>query len=77
RAGGTIVLVVQRMAALAAALVFAWPRSGVAAPPGAASMGPEVPAASRPRPWLVRASLLGIVCQGIFALYYLGVRYGG
>ena len=42
-----------------------------------AVLGPEVPAASRPRPWLVRASLLGIVCQGIFALYYLGVRYGG
>jgi Mn2+/Fe2+ NRAMP family transporter len=42
-----------------------------------AVLAPEVPTQSRPRPWLIRASLFGIVCQAAFALYYLGVRYGG
>jgi len=33
--------------------------------------GPEVPAAARPRPWLVAASIVGIVAQAAFAVYYL------
>ncbi len=37
----------------------------------------EVPLDKRPRPWLIKASLLGILCQVAFALYYLSVRYGG
>lgn len=37
---------------------------------------PEVPVEARPAPWLRTASLLGIVIQAGFALYYLGLRYG-
>lgn len=41
-----------------------------------AVLGAEVPPQFRPRPWLVVASWAGILCQGLFALYYLWVRYG-
>lgn len=41
-----------------------------------AVLGAEVDPSSRPRPWLIKASILGIVAQGVFALYYLSVRYG-
>jgi Mn2+/Fe2+ NRAMP family transporter len=35
----------------------------------------EVPVESRPRPWLVNASWVGIGLQGAFALYFLYLRY--
>ena len=38
--------------------------------------GDEVPVALRPRPWLTRASWVGILMQAAFALAYLFVRYG-
>ncbi len=41
-----------------------------------AVLGDEVPKELRPRPWLVTMSLLGIAFQGLFAVYYLWVRYG-
>lgn len=40
-----------------------------------AVLGAEVPTESRPRPWLIRMSILGIVCQGSFAAYYVYLRY--
>ncbi len=36
-----------------------------------AVLGPEVAPESRPRPWLVWASVLGIAFQALFALYFL------
>ncbi len=42
-----------------------------------AVLASEVPLDKRPRPWLIKASLVGILCQAAFALYYLSVRYGG
>ncbi|MBX3129925.1 MAG: divalent metal cation transporter [Polyangiaceae bacterium] len=41
-----------------------------------AVLGPEVPAAARPKPWLVLASIAGIACQAAFAVAYLAIRYG-
>lgn len=35
----------------------------------------EVPEADRPAPWLVYASLVAILAQGAFALYYLWLRF--
>lgn len=40
-----------------------------------AVLGAEVPTESRPRPWLIWMSILGIVCQGSFAAYYVYLRY--
>lgn len=40
-----------------------------------AVLAPEVEPQLRPRPWLVWASLGGIVCQGLFAAAYLWFRY--
>jgi Mn2+/Fe2+ NRAMP family transporter len=37
--------------------------------------GPEVALADRPRPWLRRMSLAGIAFQGVFALFYLWLRF--
>ncbi|MCZ6780508.1 MAG: divalent metal cation transporter, partial [Nitrospirae bacterium] len=39
-----------------------------------AVLGAEVPTESRPRPWLIWMSILGIVCQGSFAAYYVYLR---
>ncbi len=36
----------------------------------------EIPAAHRPRPWLVAASALGIAFQALFALYFLYLALG-
>ncbi|MDH5493657.1 MAG: hypothetical protein OEY14_17015, partial [Myxococcales bacterium] len=40
-----------------------------------AVLGPEVPARSRPRPWLRWASLGGILAQAALALYYVWLRF--
>lgn len=40
-----------------------------------AVLGAEVPTESRPRPWLIWMSILGIACQGSFAAYYVYLRY--
>jgi len=81
-ASGAIAVIAWRPGSLKGLVDIATTLSFLTAPAIAflnhlAITGPEVPRAQRPRPRMLAMSWTSIVLQGLFALGYLIVRYGG